>query len=278
MPRYAARVAAVEQRVDTATVLFTDVVGSTAQRSRLGEEAADELRLVEAEALSIEQWRVWRPMNLAEAITYRAVQQFAGKREQGRLAEVVPAWREYAADHPRDMAAAAVIAYSVATIGDLDEAARRLHDASGAGFHDIADEAGWPLAVSMFFETAFLVRDRDAARMLHDIFVGSDGCIAFTGGITLGPVARLLGRAEYQLGDTDAADRHFGEAIELARSLASPLWIARCQLDWSKTFLERNDPARAAELADAAEAAIGSLVLPVLQQQLVATRERIVRA
>ncbi len=33
------------QRIDTATVLFTDVVGSTEQRSRLGEEAADELRV-----------------------------------------------------------------------------------------------------------------------------------------------------------------------------------------------------------------------------------------
>ena len=37
--------AAVEQRIDTATVLFTDVVESTATRARLGEEAADTLRL-----------------------------------------------------------------------------------------------------------------------------------------------------------------------------------------------------------------------------------------
>jgi class 3 adenylate cyclase len=32
-------------RIDTATVLFTDLVGSTALRSRIGEEAADELRV-----------------------------------------------------------------------------------------------------------------------------------------------------------------------------------------------------------------------------------------
>jgi class 3 adenylate cyclase len=38
-------VAAVEQRIDTATVLFTDLVDSTALRSRLGEEAADALRV-----------------------------------------------------------------------------------------------------------------------------------------------------------------------------------------------------------------------------------------
>ena len=33
------------ERIDTATVLFTDLVGSTAQRSRIGEEAADVLRV-----------------------------------------------------------------------------------------------------------------------------------------------------------------------------------------------------------------------------------------
>jgi class 3 adenylate cyclase len=38
-------VAGSESRIDTATVLFTDLVGSTALRSRIGEEAADELRV-----------------------------------------------------------------------------------------------------------------------------------------------------------------------------------------------------------------------------------------
>ena len=36
--------AGAASRVDTATVLFTDVVGSTSQRARIGEEAADRLR------------------------------------------------------------------------------------------------------------------------------------------------------------------------------------------------------------------------------------------
>jgi class 3 adenylate cyclase len=43
-------VAGDSQRIDTATVLFTDLVGSTALRSRIGEEAADRLR-VEHDAL-----------------------------------------------------------------------------------------------------------------------------------------------------------------------------------------------------------------------------------
>ena len=37
--------AGAESRIDTATVLFTDLVGSTALRSRIGEEAADDLRV-----------------------------------------------------------------------------------------------------------------------------------------------------------------------------------------------------------------------------------------
>src|SRR3954454_22998514 len=38
-------VAGSDNRIDTATVLFTDLVGSTALRSRIGEEAADDLRV-----------------------------------------------------------------------------------------------------------------------------------------------------------------------------------------------------------------------------------------
>ena len=38
-------VAVTADRIDTATVLFTDLVGSTALRSLVGEEAADSLRV-----------------------------------------------------------------------------------------------------------------------------------------------------------------------------------------------------------------------------------------
>ena len=236
--------------------------------------SAVEGRLVEAEALSIEQWQAWQAMSVAEAVTYRSVEQFAVRREQGRLAEIVPLWRDYLAAHPRDAAAASMVAFALAASGDVDEAAVRLHDAGRAGFRDIPDEAGWPLAVAMWLETAVLVADRDATRTLYDLFAPYDGCFAGTGGISCGPAARLLARAEHLLGETETADRHFDAAIDLSRNLGSPLWIARSQLDWAETWIERGDADRARQLADEAEGAIGALSLPVLQQQLADVRER----
>ncbi len=188
--------------------------------------SALEGRLVEAEALSLEQWEAWQTVNLAEAITFRSVQRYAGKREQGRLAEIVSQWHEYLTTHPLDAAAASMVAYALAVSGDVDEAAVRLHDAGRAEFRDIPDEAGWPIAVAMWIETAFLVGDRGTMRALYEIFLRYDGCMAATGGIIMGPGARLLGRAEYLLGETEAADHHFEAAIEMARNLGSPPWAA----------------------------------------------------
>ena len=65
----------------------------------------------------------------------------------------------------------------------------------------------------------------------------------------------------------DDADRHFAAAIDQSRRLGSPVWIARCCLDWAESFADRDEKVRARELVDEADAAIGSLSLPRLQDQ-----------
>jgi class 3 adenylate cyclase len=234
-------------------------------------------RLVDADVLSVEVLRL-RDVAPAEALAFTATMQLATRREQGRLADIVPMWIAVAAQgdvNATTGAGAATAAFVLAETGDRDAAAIRLHAASGDGFRDIPDDLSFPMAAAMWAEAAALVRDRECAARLHEVLTPFDGLNCATGGISCGPYARLLARLEDALDRSVDADRHFAEAIEQSRRLMSPVWIARSQLDWAASLLARQEIERAGELVDAADATIGTLTLPALQQQSAALRARL---
>jgi class 3 adenylate cyclase len=224
-------------------------------------------RLVEAQSLSIELFRVWSAAGMPEAVTYQGTTGVATRREQGRLAQIIDGWSAFLAANPGSASADATVAFALAETGDIDAAATRLEAASHDGFRDISADAGWPLAVGMWNEVAAMAADRASAGALHDVTEPWDGVQLATGGITTGPAARHLARLETVLDRPGDADRHFAEAIEQSRSLGSPVWIARCCLDWAESLADRDERVRAQELVDEANAAIGSLTLPRLQDQ-----------
>jgi hypothetical protein len=224
-------------------------------------------RLVEAEALSIEQFEVGRKVGTAEAVTYRATEQLAVRREQDRIGEIIPAWSAFLAGRPRAASSASTIAFALAETGDLDAAATRLDDAWRAGFGTMPDDAGWPLAIAGWAEVAARACHREAARELHALLLPMDGLGVGTGGIHLGPVARLLALLELTLDQPAEADAHFAAAIGQSASLGSPVWVARDCLDWAESLAARGEPDRARELVAQADAAIAGLPLPRLERQ-----------
>jgi class 3 adenylate cyclase len=234
--------------------------------------ATMEGRLVEADALSLEILDVTGAISPVEALVYAATMQLAVRREQGRLAELVPVWTAIAGQGPIQSAVAAFI---LAETGDLDAAAIALHARSGDGFGDIPDDLAWPVAAAMWSEVAALVRDRDAAALLHRLHTPFDGVACATGGIAFGPTARLLARLEDVLDRPADADRHYADAIEQSERLISPVWIARCRLDWAVSLLERGEAERARELVDAAGATMGTLTLPRLRDQMTDLRAQL---
>jgi predicted ATPase/class 3 adenylate cyclase len=237
--------------------------------------ATIEGRLIEAEALAIEQFELWRRAGMPEAYTYRATEQLGVRREQGRLAEIVPGWQRHVDAHPRDAASRGTIAFALAETGRLDDAARLLDEQHRSGFPTMPDDAGWPLGVATWSEVAVRVGDRDAARALYPLIAFYDGLFLGTGGISLGPAARVLALLEQLLDRPADADRHHADAVTMANEMRSPVWSARCGLDWADALLTRGDASRAAALTDDADAAIGSLTLPALQQQSANLRSRL---
>jgi class 3 adenylate cyclase len=228
--------------------------------------------LVEAEVLSREMFDASRGIVAPDAIVYGALMQLAVRREQGRLAGIVAGWQAAATTL---LPSAAVAAFILAEMGELDEAASRLDEPARTGFAELPDDLGRALSIAMWAETAALVADRKAAAILHDLHTPYDGIQCVSGGLSCGPHARLLARLEDVLDRPDDADRHYADSIEQCRGLMSPVWIARSQLDWAASLVARGDTARARELVDAADDTMGRLTLPALRQHAAELRGRV---
>ena len=235
--------------------------------------AVMEGRLVEADALCNEMMQTTRGITPHELLAYSAMMQLAVRREQARLSEIIPGWGLA----PQTPPVTATMAFLLAETAQYDDAAMLVTAASRREFEDIADDLSWSVTAGMWAEAAVLVYDRDAAAKLHSLHSPFDELLCATGGINCGPTARLLALLEDVLDRPDDADRHFADAVEQSRSLISPVWIARCQLDWASCLLARNDTQGARELIDDADATIGTLMLPALQQQAMELRTQLSR-
>jgi predicted ATPase/class 3 adenylate cyclase len=229
-------------------------------------------RLVEAQSLSVELFRSWSAAAMPEAVTYQGTTGVATRREQCRLAQIVDSWTAYLAAHPRAASADSTIAFALLETGQIDAAAGRLHEAGRAGFDRMPTDAGWPISVAMWSEVAAGVADRECAASLHALLEPLVGLNVCTGGICLGPAARLVARLEVVLDRPEAADRRFEESVDEARRLASPVWTARCLLDWAESRIARGARDHAGALVAEAEAAMTGLDLPRLEQQRASLR------
>jgi hypothetical protein len=189
------------------------------------------------------------------------------RREQGRLDELTELFTVHHNDGPRHEMPGAVLAYLAAETGEPQKAFVHLRRVMETGIGDLPDHPDRLGVMAMLAEAAVLVGDREAAVTLHEIISRHDGTQMWTSGAYCGPAARLLAMLENAFGWTDHADWHFNEAVESSRRLHSPVWIARCQLDWAATWIERGEIVRAVQLIYAADEAMEALELPALRRQ-----------
>jgi tetratricopeptide (TPR) repeat protein len=245
---------------------------------RIGQSIATlDGRLADADTLSAEVSETWPVTATAEPDAARALAQIPLRREQDRLAELIGALATNVTS-PASAAVPAAAAFALLETGQRDDAAIALHRADAAGFGTIPDDVDWPVAVALWSEVAARTGDRHAAAELYQILRPHDGLQMCSGPAGYGPTARLLALLETLLGRPDDADRHFAEAVAFSRRLMSPVWTARCQLEWAQTRFDRGQLAEASELTDDADHAAGEFALPALCRQWTALRDQLDQA
>lgn len=163
------------------------------------------------------------------------------RREQGRLAEMEQATRDYAASHSDVPALRVALALLLAELGRLEEARAALAAFDGPAVERLHDR-NWPASWFQLARATFLAGDAGlAAALLDGQHRPHERCIQVSlGTVCLG--AADLGTAWllHTSGDLDAADEHYRSAEALNARIGARSWLAQAQADHARLLSERD--------------------------------------
>lgn len=222
-------------------------------------------RLDEAERLSGEGVAMLEAMGVPEATNYVATTALANARELGTIGDL--GWLATAAERMGHHAGAgvAIAAYIRWSQGDTQYVLEALERIDG---EELSDDAGHSVVIAYWAEIVAALPDPvRCRRFIHEIEPLS-GVHIGTGGICLGAADRLLALLHDAVDEPDRAGRYFARAVEQHQAMGSPTWVARTELDWAESLLNREQLDDAVPHLDAARAAIGDFDLPHSRERL----------
>jgi hypothetical protein len=154
------------------------------------------------------------------------------RREQGRLAELLPAIERLAADGSEVLAWRALLPLALLESGAREQAARRLAENTADDFRAVPRGLFWLPATAWLAEAAAELRDAATSAALHAQLAPHAGRLVqagFTG--CWGAVDRFLGLLAGASGRPDAAHAHLSSALERHRALGAAPLVARTRGD-----------------------------------------------
>jgi DNA-binding CsgD family transcriptional regulator/tetratricopeptide (TPR) repeat protein len=196
------------------------------------------------------------------------LQMFAIRREQGRLAEVLPLMRLLSEDEGDQAVWRPGLTVLYAELGMLDDARRELQLLAPNGFAAVPRDSVWPACLTFITEACVACGAVEHAATLMrelDRYAGHNLMVAMT--ICFGPADRLRGGLAQLLGHRQQADAYFRAAMSLADASASPVWRAHVQHDWAVLAVANGDTANARLLAEQAHTTATALGMHTLAAQ-----------
>ncbi len=219
----------------------------------------------QARATAREMVSIMRAIDMPETINFHTTTGFMLRRELGELALLGPVadvaeTMGHVTSSPRAMSAFIRFAQ-----GDLDAVTSALAQIEGEEF---SDDGGRAIGVALWSELAIALGAVDLCRALAESIAHQGGVHFMTGGIYLGSADRVRALLHDALGESARADELFALAVEQHESLRSPTWVARTQLDWAESLLDRDRVEDAAAHLDGARVALGDLDLTASRDRL----------
>jgi DNA-binding CsgD family transcriptional regulator len=199
------------------------------------------------------------------------LQMFAIRREQGRLAEVLPLMRVLSTREDDQGVWRPGLTVLYAELGMLEDSRRELAALAPGGFASVPRDSVWPACLTFLAEACIACGAVDHAAILMkelDRYAGRNLMVAMT--ICFGPADRLRGGLAQLLGLRQQADSHFRAAMALADRSASPVWRAHVQRDWARLAAANGDVDNAKFLAEQAHSTATVLGMHTLAEQAAA--------
>jgi len=203
----------------------------------------------------LDEMREKDPPHGIDADGILAVATFLLRREQGRLAGLVPVLRAMVQLNPDAAWWGPGLAALYAELGLLDDARTELERLATGDFAAIPHDGMREQNLAFLAEVSAAVRHRQHSARLFDLLHRTEGkLLAFRGNDTcLGPADRLLAMLASSAGRPDDAEALFQRATAFSRRLPSPLWVAHCRYDHALHRRCTGGPGAHEMLAEAAE-------------------------
>jgi class 3 adenylate cyclase len=162
---------------------------------------------------------------------------------QGRAGELLPAVRDLAEQFPGIPAWRGGLITLAARSGDSELAQRELERFAGDDFSAIPRDVNWTAGMSLLGEAIAMIGDTDRAQRAYDELLPYEGqviVVARAVGCN-GPIDRVLGLLAQLLGRTEDAERHLGNAVEIATRMGDRPGMALSGLALAELLLERDE-------------------------------------
>ena len=202
-------------------------------------------RLDEADLRVHEALREGRRLQRELAPQWYAVQIYTLRREQGRLAELLPMLQRVTAAYPVIDTWSAALALLDAEAGRREEALRRARSLCPGGVARVRRDVNRVITLAVLAELAFELRDAETAAAVHDPLrryagrhVGIGMAVA-----GYGAVDRYLGLSAATLGRFEEAEAHFAAGIRADQAMGAAAFAAHGALDWASVGAARGAPA-----------------------------------
>jgi tetratricopeptide (TPR) repeat protein len=207
----------------------------SAMRSLLeGRHDEAEARAVDAYAIGARQFPSLALLNLSFLL-------FFLRREQGRAGEMEQATRDYAAGNPDVPALRVGLAFLLAELGRIDEAAGMLSGFDDAALARLRDR-NWPASWFQLARASMLVGDRRLAGRLVDAATRpSERCVTVSlATVCLGAADLATAWLLHTLGEHGAADAHYRAAESTNARIGARSWLAQTRADHARLLLDRD--------------------------------------
>jgi class 3 adenylate cyclase/tetratricopeptide (TPR) repeat protein len=209
--------------------------------------------LEEAERLAEEARRAGDRAEQPLAQQYYGIQMTQIRSMQGHAGELLPDVRDLAERFPGIPAWRTAQITLAARSGDNELAQRELDRFAGDDFSALPKDVNWFVAMSLMGEAIALIGDQKRAGRAYEELLPYKGLVIVVARAAAcnGPIDRVLGLLAQTVGRLDDAERHLGDAVEIATRMDDHPGIALCGLALAEVLLARdsdNDRELALEL------------------------------
>jgi tetratricopeptide (TPR) repeat protein len=231
----------------------------------------------EAEQAVQRAFEIGRRVDAGIAQTVYGVQLVTLRRQQGRLAEMLPAVQALLAARP-SISARVTLSYVYAELGYRDAAAREFELLAAADFTDYVRDRMWLAGLAVLAEICVDIGDHRRGEQLYALLApyAHHDIVAGEGAVAIGSASFQLGRLATMLERWSEAEAYLELCLAMNARIGAPAYRGQIYRAYAELLLARGWPGdhqrAAAFIADGLEVA-GRFAMAGLRVRLLALRD-----